>query len=70
MSKSPTSVDLISVALGKNCERKIHNTLQMTVFAFISLLLKDIKQALRKNHPIPPPWSPVRWKTREFTIAD
>jgi transposase len=26
--------------LWKNCERKIHNTLQMTVLAFISLLLK------------------------------
>jgi transposase len=26
--------------LWKNCERKLHNTLQMTVFAFISLLLK------------------------------
>jgi transposase len=26
--------------LWKNCERKIHSTLQMTVLAFISLLLK------------------------------
>jgi transposase len=26
--------------LWKNCERKIHNTLQMTVLALISLLLK------------------------------
>jgi transposase len=26
--------------LWKNCERKIHNTLQMVVLAFISLLLK------------------------------
>jgi transposase len=26
--------------LWKNCERKLHNTLQMTVLAFISLLLK------------------------------
>jgi transposase len=26
--------------LWKNCERKIHNTLEMTVLAFISLLLK------------------------------
>jgi transposase len=26
--------------LWKNCERKIHNSLQMTVLAFISLLLK------------------------------
>jgi transposase len=26
--------------LWKNCDRKIHNTLQMTVLAFISLLLK------------------------------
>ncbi|MDR2052988.1 MAG: IS5/IS1182 family transposase, partial [Treponema sp.] len=26
--------------LWKNCERKIHNTMQMTVLAFISLLLK------------------------------
>jgi hypothetical protein len=26
--------------LWKNCERKIHTTLQMTILAFISLLLK------------------------------
>jgi hypothetical protein len=26
--------------LWKNCERKLHNTLQMTVLAFMSLLLK------------------------------
>ena len=26
--------------LGKNCERKLHNTLQMTSLAFISLLVK------------------------------
>lgn len=26
--------------LWKNCERKIHNTVQMTVLAFISILLK------------------------------
>jgi transposase len=26
--------------LWKNCERKLHNSLQMTVLAFISLLLK------------------------------
>jgi transposase len=26
--------------LWENCERKIHNTLQMMVFAFIALLLK------------------------------
>ncbi|MDR0639684.1 MAG: IS5/IS1182 family transposase, partial [Spirochaetaceae bacterium] len=26
--------------LWKNCERKIHTTLQMTVLAFISLLLR------------------------------
>jgi hypothetical protein len=32
--------------LWKNCERKIHNTLQMTVLAFISSLLKNTEQAL------------------------
>jgi transposase len=39
--------------LWKNCERKIHNTLQMTVLAFISSLLKNTEQALKDKRLTP-----------------
>ncbi len=39
--------------LWKNCERKLNTSLQMVVLSFISILLKDSKQVLRKkNQPL------------------